>query len=201
MNFAAILFANLLRIALGIAVICHLFKRNYKPAIFAAGAFALTYLPFVLDRFFSYRLDPVGNILYYTIIVMTVYLGSSLKYYDRFAWWDYVIHFLSGCLFVNAGIALADMTVYLNRFPVLFFSFTLSITLHVVWEVLEYVFDCLFRSDNQRWQKISPTRNHQPESAIQPAGLVDTMNDTLICILGTVIACFAWWVILGNVGR
>jgi len=196
MNFTVILYANLLRIVLGFAAIYHLFKRNHKPAISAACAFALTYFPAVLDWFFAYRLDPAGNILYFTIIVMTVYLGNSLKCYDRFAWWDYVIHFLSGCLFVSAGIALADRTVSLNRLPVLIFSFTLSITLHVIWEALEYASDCFFRSDNQRWQETSPTHNHQPEPAIQPAGLVDTMNDTLICILGTVIACIVWWFIL-----
>ena len=196
MNFTVALYADLLRIALGFAVICHLRKRNYKPILSAACAFALTYLPIVFDRFFSYRLDSVGNILYFTIVIMTVYLGNSLKFYDRFFWWDYVLHFLSGCLFVSAGIALADRAADLSRFPILFFSFTLSIALHVVWEVLEYASDCFFHTDNQRWQKTSPTHNHQPESAVQPAGLVDTMNDTLICILGTAIACIVWWFVL-----
>ncbi len=196
MNLAVTLYANLLRIALGFAAFYHLFKRNYKPLTSSACAFGLTYLPAVFERMFSYHLDSVGNILYFTIIIMTIYLGNSLKFYDRFAWWDYLIHFLSGCLFVSVGIALANRMANLNQFPILFFSFTLSITLHVIWEVLEYITDCLFHSDNQRWQKVNPTHNHQPESAIQPAGLVDTMNDTLICILGTTIACIIWWFVL-----
>ena len=196
MNFAVTLFVTLIRIALGIAIVYHLFKRSYKPIISVVCVLALTYLPTVLDRFFSYRLDSFGNILYTIIILMTVYLGSALKFYDRFAWWDYAIHFMSGCLFVSAGVALVYRTVDLNRLPTLIFSFTLAIALHAIWEVLEYTFDCIFKSDNQRWQKAGPAHNHQSKLAIQPAGLVDTMNDTLICILGTAMACLVWWFIL-----
>ena len=196
MNFAVEFYANLLRGALFLAIIFHLIKRSYKPVIPAVSAFFLTYLLAALEYFFAYRIDALGGILYLTIIVMALYLGSALKFYDKLRWWDWVIHFLSGILFVSVGIALAATVAGLSLISVLIFSFTLSVTLHVVWELLEYGADCLLRTDNQRWQKRSPARNHQPKLAAQPAGLVDTMNDTLICILGASTACAAWFFVL-----
>lgn len=134
--------------------------------------------------------------MYIALIVMTVYLGSSLKFYDKYYWWDMLIHFISGITFVSFGITLTDKVENLSNFHILLFCFTFSITLHVIWEVLEYISDSIFHTDHQRWQKISPSNNHASETAIQPAGLVDTMNDTIICIIGTVISCIIWWFVL-----
>lgn len=130
------------------------------------------------------------------ILFMATYLGSKRKFYDKYAWWDRLIHFLSGILFVSLGVALSRKVAGLSRFNILFFSLTLSVTLHVAWEIVEYIIDCTKRSNHQRWQKKHHSINHKSQAAIQPAGLVDTMNDTLFCVLGTTIACAVWWFVL-----
>lgn len=190
------LYINLVRIILIILSAYHIKKRNLKAILSAAAVVGLTFLPYALERVMDIQLDFLGRVLYIAIIVMSVYLGSSLKYYDKYYWWDIVIHFLSGIVFVSFGIALSKKAANLSSFSILLFSFTLSVTLHVIWEVLEYIVDCMFHTDNQRWQKVSASNNHVSESAIQPAGLVDTMNDTLICIAGTAVSCVIWWFVL-----
>ena len=130
------------------------------------------------------------------IAFMAAYLGSKQKFYDKFAWWDRLIHFLSGILFVSFGVALSCGLMGLNRFHILLFSLALSISLHVVWEIGEYAIDSLFKTNNQRWQKRSSAILHTPATAIQPAGLVDTMNDTIVCVIGSLFACVVWLFVL-----
>ena len=130
------------------------------------------------------------------LFAMSIGLGGFLKFYDKYPWWDRLLHFVSAGLFVSYGVALTRGMVELNKFSVLVFGFTLSMTLHVLWEMGEYVLDTATHSNHQRWQKHHPAHNHNPKGAIQPAGLVDTMNDTAFCIAGTILACAIWWLFL-----
>lgn len=187
--------ANLMRTAFVLLFFLHLCRREYKLLLPSAAVFLLTFVPDVLG-IWQVRPDAAGALLYLVILVMTIYLGNALKFYERFAWWDRLAHFLAGASFVSFGLALARREGDLHKLHALAFALTFSITLHVLWEVLEYLSDSLFHTDHQRWQKNSATHNHQPEAALQPAGLVDTMNDTIVCLLGGVCACLIWWAVL-----
>ena len=195
MNFLDV-YVNLIRIALIIIIIYYIYKLNFKLIVSNMIVFLLTFLLIFLDKIFHLKIDLLGGALYYTIIFMAISLGGSLKFYDQYAWWDRLIHFLSGIAFVSFGIAISGKTDGLNKFSVLLFSLTFSVTLHVVWEIAEYAADCIKHTNHQRWQKRHNSNSHNSEKSIQPAGLVDTMNDIIICILGTIIACSIWWFIL-----
>lgn len=190
------IYENIIRIVFIILTIYYIFKHNFKSLRSAVIVFILTLVPMLLDRVFLIRADVLGNILYYTIIVMSIYLGSELKFYDRYIWWDRVLHFLCGIMFVSFGIPLARKMGITGRAWMLFFCITLSTTLHVLWEIAEYIVDAMVHTDHQRWQKHSDTHNHLSDEAVQPAGLVDTMNDIIICLIGTAAACAVWWFIL-----
>lgn len=190
------IYINLIRIILVILSIYHIYKRDNKIVISTSIVFILTFALRLLDKFLSIRPGIIGGFSYITIIFMTIYLGSALKFYDKYYWWDMLIHFISGIAFVSFGLAIINKVDNINRFYMLLFCFTFSIALHVIWEVLEYLSDCMFHSDNQRWQRVSPSINHASEGAIQPAGLLDTMNDTIICIAGNAVLCLVWCFIL-----
>lgn len=190
------IFFNIVRIVLVILAVWHLFRREWKPAGSLALVLALTYLPPLLNRWLGIELDPLGGCLYVSVLVMTVYLGNTIKCYDRFSWWDRLIHLLSGVVFVNFGIALARKVDGLPIFGAVLFAFCLSITGHCIWELLEYASDCFGRSDHQRWQAHHPDINHKPAAALQPAGLVDTMNDMLLGLIGALAAAALWYLIL-----
>ena len=186
-------YTAIIRIMLIAITLYYLLKRDFKKIKSTVLVIALTFLPPLLDYFFDLRIDPVGGILYDTVIVVSLYLGSTLGFYDRYAWWDRMLHLLAGAAFVSLGIAMADKVNDIGRFGILLFSFTLSNTLHIFWEVAEYIVDYFFHSNAQRWQKHHPTNGHQPQNAPQPPGLVDTMNDFIFCLLGAGIACCIWW--------
>lgn len=176
--------------------IYHIFKRQLKVVISVVITSVLSFLSFFLDKIFHIKIDSFSNLIYLVVIFMALYLGGSLKFYDKYKYWDRYIHTLSGIGFVGFGIAIVDSNSDIKRFGILLFGFTFSITIHALWEVLEYISDCLFRGNAQRWQINHNSVNHVSKKAIQPAGLVDTMNDMICCIIGSILAIIAWWFIL-----
>lgn len=113
-----------------------------------------------------------------------------------YPWWDRIVHFLSGILFFSFGVSLTEKAPEVGLAATLIFSFALSLALHQIWEVSEFLVDSIFHTDHQHWQKHSSVVNHQPEKAIQPPGLVDTMIDTIAGMIGTVAACGGWWLFI-----
>ncbi|MCL2355173.1 MAG: hypothetical protein FWC68_04830 [Oscillospiraceae bacterium] len=195
MNFFNV-YVNIVRVLLVIAFIYYIYKHNLKLARFVGIVLILTFLTLLLDSVFDIKIDAVGSVLYITIILMGIYLGSGLKFYDKFPWWDLVLHFIAGISFVSFGVAFAQKADDLSKFAILFFSLTFSVFLHTLWEITEYLVDRFSKSDHQRWQKASSSRNHISEKAVQPAGLVDTMHDTIACMVGAILACAVWWFVL-----
>ncbi len=194
MNFL-FLYTNLIRIVVVIMTIVQLFKHNYKKLILAVITIALTFVPWLLSLI-HVSTNALAVILFQTVVFMAVHLGSGYRYYDLYVWWDRTIHFLSGILFFSFGVSLAEKAPNAGFAGTLIFSFALSLALHDIWEVFEFFIDSIFHTDHQHWQKNSPVINHQPEKAIQPPGLVDTMSDTIAGIIGTILACIGWWVYL-----
>lgn len=178
-------------------LICfHLGKHQYKTVKSTILTLILSFLPALADRWFGVQIDAFSLAIYYIMLFMSLYLGSSLGFYDRYAWWDRAIHSLSGIGFTGFGIAIAYLSPGIGKAGLLFFGFTFSLSLHLIWEVMEYLSDCVTHGNAQRWQKIHNSVNHVSEKAIQPAGLVDTMNDSICCMIGAALVLIFWWIVL-----
>lgn len=175
-----------------------LFKRNYKKIFLATITLALTFIPWLLSLI-DIQLYTLTVFLFQTVLFLAVFLGTGYRYYDSHPWLDRIVHFLSGILFFGFGITLADKEPDVGLAGTLVFGFALSLALHQIWEVCEFLVDSIFHTDHQHWQKNSPVVNHQPEKAIQPPGLVDTMSDTIANIIGAMIACLGWWIYLTQI--
>ena len=135
----------------------------------------------------------IGSTLFAVIVIMGPLLGNKLKFYDKYFWWDLLIHFLAGIAFISFGIAIAQTVEHLNNFHILFFSLTFSMFLHTLWEIGEYLVDKLLGTNHQRWQEKSASGK---QDGVQPDGLVDTMHDSIACLAGALVACACWWFIL-----
>lgn len=195
MNFTDI-YEIIFRFILIAVGIYHILKLQFKTSLSIIMIFVLSFLSFFLNKIFLIKIDAFSNLIYLIITFMAMYLGSSLKFYDKFKNWDRYIHALSGIAFVGFGIAIAFSEPDIKKNIALTLGFTFSITIHVLWEVLEYISDCLFHGNAQRWQVNHDSINHVSPKAIQPAGLVDTMNDTICCIIGSGFAIGGWWFLL-----
>lgn len=174
----------------------HIIKHEYQQITSALLLLVLSLLSPLAFSIFHIKIDLFSNIVYLIFIFMSLYLGSTYRFYDKYKWWDRIIHFLSGIAFVGFGVAIANNYSDILKWGILLFSFTFSTTLHVLWEVAEYLSDCKSHGNAQRWQMIHDSTNHQPEKAVQPAGLVDTMNDLICCLIGSCLAVVGWWIFL-----
>lgn len=192
LNFYEIMFLCIL----SILIIYHIYKREYKKIYSLLVVIILSFLSIFLTTVFQIQLDNFSNLVYLFFLLMSLYLGGTQKFYDRYKWWDRTIHFLSGIAFVGFGVAIARTYTSIEKFGILFFSFTFSMTLHIFWEVLEYLSDCISHENAQRWQKIHDSNNHVSKNVLQPAGLVDTMNDIICCLIGSVFAAIIWWFVI-----
>lgn len=187
---------TIFRCILLIPVIYHVYKREFRYLGSIILIFALSFLSYLSITFLNINIDLLSNCVYLIFIFMALYLGSCRSYYDKYSWWDRSIHFLSGIAFTGFGIAITNSYFKSIKWGILLFSFCFSITLHVFWELLEYITDCLIHSNAQRWQLKHTSNNHISDKAIQPAGLVDTMNDLICCIVGSMLSILIWWFII-----
>ncbi len=194
MNFL-FLYVNLIRVILVVLTIVQLRKHDNKKLVPAVIVIVLTFVPWLLGLM-HIQINVLTGFLFPTIVVMGAYLGSGYRYYDLYPWWDRSVHFLSGILFFSFGISLAEKAYGVSLTGKLVFCFALSLALHEIWEVSEFLVDSIFYTDHQHWQKHSSVVNHQPEKAVQPPGLVDTMTDTISGIIGTIVACGGWWIFM-----
>lgn len=166
----------------------HLYQKQYKKSKSAAIVLILSFVPNLL-RLFDVWITPLTIFLYFLILCMALYLGSSFKFYDKYVFWDRLLHFLCGLTFFYFGISIAQKVIVSGTFGILLFSVMFSVTVSVLWEIGEFTSDSISHGDAQRWQRVNASRNHQPPDVIQPAGLVDTMSDLIFGLAGALLAC------------
>ena len=131
----------------------------------------LTALCIIAFALFNKKTSMFNTKTYYTVIIfilLSVFMGRTLKMYNIISFWDKILHFVSG--FVIASVA---EQIYQklngdesNRKLKYWFIFLFSAASASVWEFYEFFIDLIFNMSAQ-------------------AGLADTMLDM---IAGTVSA-------------
>ncbi|WP_128515673.1 hypothetical protein [Tabrizicola thermarum] len=160
------------------------------PAVFITlAALVLTVLPGKLASRVGLRLPPSFLAAIALFVLATLYLGEVYDFYDRFWWWDLVLHFGSAMGFGILGFLLVFMLFEGDRYAAPpwalgVLSFCLAMTVGVLWEIFEYAMDTLFGFNMMK------------------SGLPDTMGDLIVNTLGAVLASLAGVVyMLDRAGR
>jgi hypothetical protein len=160
------------------------------PAVFVTlAALVLTVLPGQLASRVGLRLPPSFLAAIALFVMATLYLGEVYDFYDRFWWWDLVLHFGSAMGFGILGFLLVFMLFQGDRYAAPpwalgALSFCLAMTVGVLWEIFEYAMDTLFGFNMMK------------------SGLPDTMGDFIVNTLGAALAAGAGAIyMLGRAGR
>lgn len=134
-------------------------------------------------------------------------LGELNNFYERFSWWDNVLHLFSGILinfamislidyFVTKIFILSDINITKYVCFLVIVSTLCSMALGVLWEFYEYSADHLTGSNMQdglilssstAYEEIAPYVNSDNNRVMDKA-LDDTMNDMFLSTLGAVSA-------------
>lgn len=135
----------------------------------------VTFLPNILQK--KWNVVYPSEIWFVTLLFVMAALifGEIFDFYYKFALWDAILHTISG--FVIALVAFIiikqlndiDVRVDLSPFFVALFAVSFSLAIGVVWEIFEFSMDQFFGTNMQK------------------SGLMDTMQDLIVCTIGAVI--------------
>jgi hypothetical protein len=172
---------------MAVQLVLLLVAREYPQAFFVTGIMAITLLP-AISRRLSVEIPSEIELVAVLFIFATLFLGEVRDYYERFWWWDVILHTSSGLLLGMLGFMIVyvlneDRQVDLHMRPafVALFAFFFALGLGALWEVFEFGMDRWFGT------------NMQPATAGDPSGLTDTMHDLMVDTLGAaIVALFGW---------
>ncbi len=148
-----------------------LIEARWSLAFVSVATFALSLVPVLAQRRLGIRL-PVRFFGWIVVFVFaTIFLGEAFDFYNRFWWWDVVLHGGSAMAFGLIGFLFVFMLFQGDRYAapawaVAFMSFSFAITIGALWEIFEFAMDQVFGLNMQK------------------TGLVDTMWDLIVDTLG-----------------
>lgn len=141
-------------------------------------ALAITFIPAILERNYSFPLDPWLG-LWITVAVFLHSMGSA-GLYGQLGWWDNLTHAMSATVVAGVGYTVAravDLHSDEIFVPRRFFSiyvFIVVLSFGVLWELFEFALDLIAMSTGVTM----PLAQH---------GLDDTVTDLMYNSLGALI--------------
>ena len=187
---------GLIQAYLALATILQLFRGGRMMAFYAVVALALISVLPVVVKWMGLKLNPVTISLCFIFLVIAIYTGNRYGMYQRFWWYDVALHFSSGILLamlwadVVFPIRDAQMkTTWRENAPlhmVLLTSCTFAMACACGWELTEFFWDILTKSDVQRNMVVE---RELFGAAWQNPGIRDTLNDMLNGTVGSLVGC------------
>lgn len=154
------------------------------PAVFVALiTLGLTFLPRYAARFLGVELP--GSILAAIVVFLfaSLFLGEVANFYERFWWWDVVLHFFSALSFGAMGFLLIFMLFEGDRYAapawaLAVLAFCVGLSIGALWEIFEFAMDQWFGMNMQK------------------SGLLDTMKDLIVDTVGAALGAFSGYLYL-----
>ncbi|PWE28846.1 hypothetical protein DDZ14_18400 [Maritimibacter sp. 55A14] len=168
---------------LGVAIIWALIDGRWPVAFVAAVTLVVSCLPALAVERLDIKLPVSFMVAIVAFTFATIFLGEAFDFYGRYWWWDLVLHFSSAIGFGLLGFLLVFMLFEGDRYAappwaIAFLSLCVAVTIGAVWEIFEFTMDRSFRLNMQK------------------SGLLDTMGDLIMDLVGGALAAFAGFVYL-----
>lgn len=177
------LLTRLIWLALVAAAAEALYTGRYSLTFVALITLGLSMAPVLVARWAQITV-PKGFMLAVVMFVGgTIFLGEVFDFYNRFWWWDVVMHGGSAVGFGLIGFVLVFMMFQGDRFAappsaIAFFAFCFALAIGAMWEIFEFAMDQGFGLNMQK------------------SGLRDTMGDLIVDCVGALIGAGAGYAYL-----
>ncbi len=166
--------------SLAVIVIGVRFILEQNPYSYTLTFLSLLFLPLPYLFYRIFRIKPLYqlNVLIYVFVFAAYTFGVAMRGYNNIAWMDKVTHGISGVIFTFVGFLLFYILKpekKRNRkdcAQVCFFSVSFSMTIAVIWEIIEYIINFILHNDPQR---------------VAATGVNDTMQDMIACGIGSLV--------------
>ena len=132
-------------------------------------------IPKIIRKITKLNITPMLELIYLVFMFLAHFVGSIVNLYNTTWWYDLFAHFLSGILTcILSLIILKWLNMYNNKNKLFNVIFIIAFALMIasLWEFCEFAADKFGGLNVQ----------HNVET-----GVLDTMEDMLICFLGSII--------------
>jgi hypothetical protein len=172
MELAIILF---LQIAIAVVMVVAAAEQQWLTGFSGLAVLTLTFAPAMIERQLRVKLPVEFTLITCVFLYASFGLGEARDFYDRFWWWDLLLHGFSAIVLGLIGFLSIYVFYMTNRVrvkPVYVALITLALTISAgtLWEIFEFAADRVFATDMQK------------------SGLNDTMTDLVTDAVGGVIA-------------
>jgi len=177
---------NILRLSLVIAAVWAVIDLQWQSLFIVLTTLTLSYLPDWMRNQYHIRIPHEFALAIIWFIYASLFLGELGQFYERFQWWDVMLHMNSAIGFGCIGFIIM---FYMNRsnrissrpFLLAIFGFSFALSIGAIWEIFEFSMDQLLGMNMQK------------------SGLVDTMWDLIVDAVGAFLASLAGYTyIRGN---
>jgi uncharacterized membrane protein YjdF len=183
---AHLIILTILQLVMAVQLVLLLLRGDWPQAVFVFGIMALTLAPLLFRM--PVEIPSEIQIVAVLFVFASLFLGEVRDYYQRFWWWDALLHTTSGLLlgllgFMFVYILNEDEKVDLHMRPsfLALFAFFFAVGLGGLWETFEFAMDRIFGTDMQ------------PATPGDPSGLTDTIHDLIVDTLGAGIVSLVGW--------
>ncbi len=168
-----------------IAAVLAGFQGNWDSFLLSLAAIALFLLPFVVRKQFKIYIPTVFSLIIGAFLYATIILGEVEQYYQKFWWWDVMLHAGSAVAFGLMGLIVILIFFKLGkltapRILICLFAFCFALSVGMLWEIYEFAGDQLVGTNMQQ---------------NQTHGL-DTMKDIIVDTVGALIGAGIAWLYL-----
>lgn len=170
------------RVLLIFAIVRDIFIKDYDGIFIVVLTLVLTFYPNILERRFRVYLPSFIQVIITLFIFAAQYLGEIRNFYERFWWWDIMLHTTSGFILGIIGFMFVyllnknyDTNVTLSPIFIALFAFCFAVMIGVLWEVYEFSMDRLVGFNMQKFREAGQD------------GLVDTMLDLIVDSIGAFV--------------
>lgn len=169
-------------------VLFALVQFNWELAGVSILALALSMAPAGLSRRYDLTLPRSFTGLIVAFAFGTLILGEVFDFYEKYWWWDILLHggsalILGMCGFVFVFYLFEGDRYAAPPFALAFIGFCFAVTVGAVWEIFEFGMDQIFGMNMQK------------------SGLVDTMWDLIVDVIGAVLGAGAGYFYLAAKAR
>jgi hypothetical protein len=166
-----------------IAAIDALWNWQLSLVFIALSTLALSMAPTLVARWAEIHVPASFMLAVVAFVGGTLFLGEVYGFYERFWWWDVVMHGGSALGFGLIGFVFVFMLFQGDRFAaphgaLAFLAFCFALAIGALWEIFEYGMDSLLGTNMQK------------------SGLVDTMNDLMVDVAGAAFGALSGWAYL-----
>lgn len=166
-----------------------LLRGSWASVLWLLIIMTFTGAPILLGRRMPVRIPAEFELLAILFVFASLFLGEFRSFYERFWWWDVLLHATSGLLLGIVGFLLAYVLnesrhVGMRMRPglVALFAFAFALAGGALWEIFEFTMDQLFGTQMQK-----PMLD-------DPSGLSDTMWDLIVDgVSAALISAVGWW--------